>query len=100
MIHFTCDMCGSKIRNERYSVNIEVAAAFDPNELTAEHLEEDHLAMIAEQIDLMDSTAEFKLEETGPQKRQYDLCDRCCQSYLKNPLQRHAPVSRPKFSHN
>ncbi len=99
MLHFTCDMCGKKIRNERYTVDIEVAAAFDPDELTAAHLEDDHLQLIAQEIDALDSTAEFELLDTGPKKLKFDLCDTCCQTYLKSPLHRQ-PLGRPKFSHN
>lgn len=99
MVHFTCDLCGNKIREERYTVDIQVAAAFDPDELTAEHLDEDHLLLIAQEIELLDSTADFSIEQTGPKKLKFDLCYGCCQNYLKSPLQRQA-VGRPNFSHN
>ncbi|MCA8991709.1 MAG: hypothetical protein KDA88_07010 [Planctomycetaceae bacterium] len=99
MKHFTCDMCGGNIRDERYTVNIEVAAAFDPDELTAEHLEDDHLAMIADEIDLLDSTAEFEVPDTGAKHMQFDLCSRCCRSYTKAPLIRYT-TGRPSFSSN
>ncbi len=99
MIHYSCDLCGKKIRDERYTVKVEIAPAVDPDELTAADLDVDHLQMIAEEISAMESTADFALPETGPQQLQFDLCARCCHTYARSPLGRLAPT-RPDFSHN
>jgi hypothetical protein len=99
MIHYTCDQCGKKIGHERYTVRIEVQAAFDPDELTPQHLEEDHLAAIAAEIEALDSTSEFSLEDPAYKSFQFDLCETCCQTYVKAPLPR-TLATRPKFSHN
>ena len=99
MIHYSCDLCGKRIRDERFTVKVEVAAATDPEHLTDADLEEDHLQQIAAELSLLDSTAEFTIPETGPKEFAFDLCSGCCQTYMKSPLGR-APVARPNFSHN
>ncbi|WP_437201303.1 hypothetical protein [Planctomicrobium sp. SH664] len=99
MIHYTCDLCGRSIREQRYTAKIEVAAMFDPEELTEEDLSADHLEQIAETIAEMESTGDFELEDTGPKTFQFDLCASCCKSFVKSPL---GPVkpSRLKYSKN
>lgn len=99
MIHYTCDLCGRSIQDERYVAKIEVSAAFDPDELTEDDLVEDHLQQIADTIEEMETTGEFELEETGPKLFQYDLCHSCCRRYLKSPLQP-APALRLNYSDN
>lgn len=86
MIHYTCDLCGRSIRDERYTAKIEVEAAFDPEELTDADLDSDHLDEIAESIAEMESTGEFELESTGPRVLNFDLCPHCCSRFLENPL--------------
>lgn len=86
MIHYTCDLCGRSIREERFIARIEVAAAFDPDQLTEEDLEADHLEQIADAIAQMDSTGDFDLDDQGPRTMQFDLCPSCCQRYLQAPL--------------
>lgn len=100
MIHYTCDLCGRSIQDERYTAKIEVSAAFDPDEITEEHLDGDHLQQIAEAIEEMDSTDEFDLEETGPKQFQYDLCQHCCRRFIKAPLRPPAPALRLNYSEN
>ena len=99
MIHYTCDLCGRSIRDERYTAKIEIEAAFDPDELTDEHLDSDHLEKIAESIAEMESTGEFELEETGPKRMQFDLCPSCCRRFAANPLGTNSPV-RMTYSQN
>ena len=59
---------------------------FDPEELTEEDLNPDHLEQIAEAIAEMETTGDFELEETGPKTFQFDLCPNCCHNFLKSPL--------------
>ena len=99
MIHYSCDLCGGSLGKERYEAKIEVAPSFDPDELTEEDLNTDHLQQIADEISLMDSTGEFKLEETGVQKLKLDFCPSCAKRFLKSPLNL-APASRVTFSKN
>lgn len=99
MIHYSCDLCGRNIREERYTAKIEIAAAFDPEELTEEDLDVDHLEQIADAIAEMESTGEFELEDTGPKVFQFDLCPACRLRFLKSPL---GPVrtARVNYSKN
>ncbi len=99
MVHHSCDLCGRVIHEERFVAKIEVAAAFDPDELTEADLDIDHLEEVAAQIESLESTGEFVLEETGPRFFEYDLCRSCCQQYLKSPI---TPQKRTRlnFSQN
>jgi len=99
MIHYTCDLCGRSIRNERFTAKIQVEAAFDPEELTEEDLDSDHLEQIAESIAEMETTGEFEVEETGPKQMQFDLCPSCCRKFVSNPLGSNSPT-RLTYSQN
>lgn len=99
MIHYTCDLCGCSLGKERFEVKIEVAPAFNEDELTAEDLDQDHLQLIADEIQQMSSTSDFELPETGPKQVNYDFCPRCAERYLKAPLNP-APASRVTYSNN
>lgn len=99
MMHFTCDRCGCSIHEERFIARIEVVAAFDPEEITEEDLNEDHLEQIADAIAAMESTGDFDLDPDGPRKMQFDLCPNCCRRFLKSPLGT-APTVRLNFSQN
>lgn len=100
MVQFTCDLCGRVIARERYEAKLEVAAAFDPDEITAEDLDTDHLQAIAESLDELDGTGQFEVEQTGPQRLRFDLCGPCLQRYLKDPLGRESFRRFKLFSQN
>ncbi|WP_437191764.1 hypothetical protein [Planctomicrobium sp. SH527] len=100
MIHYSCDMCGRSIREERYAVKIEVAAAFDPDEITESDLDVDHLQQIAATLDELESTADFNLPDTGPKLMQFDLCAHCVGRYVKSPLSAKRSGIRPNYSQN
>lgn len=99
MVHYTCDRCGRSIREERFVAKIEVAAAFDPEELTAEDFDADHLAQISDALDAIENTGDFELEETGPRTLQLDLCPVCCRAFLASPLGKSRP-GRVNYSQN
>ncbi len=100
MIHYSCDSCGRSISEQRFAVRIEVAAMFDPDELTVADLEVDHLDQIAETLAAMESTADFKVEETGPKQMQYDLCRTCACRYMQSPLGAKRSSVRTNYSQN
>jgi hypothetical protein len=99
MLHFTCDLCGRSIDQERYITRIEVAPAFDPDQVTEEDLDADHLEEIAESLAELESTGDFELEDFGPKKFRFDLCPHCWKRYLKDPLGRDS-LRRLNFSQN
>lgn len=99
MMQFSCDLCGRVIQRERYEAKVEVAAAFDPDEITDSDLEADHLQAIAASLEELEDTGEFELEETGPRQLRFDLCSHCMRRFLKDPLGRESS-RRLNFSQN
>ncbi len=99
MLHYTCDSCGRSIESERYVARVEVAPAFDPEDLTEEDLDDDHLEQVAESLLELESTGDFVLDECEPRKFRFDLCPRCWKKYLADPLGRDA-ARRLNFSKN
>ncbi|MBK94879.1 MAG: hypothetical protein CMJ79_04070 [Planctomycetaceae bacterium] len=88
MIHYSCDCCQRPIDSTtdlRYVVKLEVQATMDLPELDAAEDERDHLLEIEE---LLDELGESNLDyvDEDYQRRRYDLCSRCYQDYIKNPL--------------
>jgi hypothetical protein len=71
MNHSTCDSCGRELltqREVRYEVSIEVMAAYDPLEVSAEDLEKDYRAEIAKVLRQVDG-----LSTTEAQNQVYRL---------------------------
>ncbi len=99
MLHFTCDLCGRAIDNERFVARVEISPAFDPDEVTAEDLDADHLEEVAESLAELESTGDFELEDCGAKKFRFDLCPSCQQRFLKDPLGRDS-LRRLNFSQN
>ena len=99
MLHFSCDLCGHQLDDRRYVVKLEVFPAFDPDELTEEELDSDHLAEVAEVIQEMEATGNMELEDHSTKDFRFDLCPRCHQRFLKDPLGRDA-MRRLNFSEN
>ena len=102
MIHFTCDRCGCSLSDERFEAKIEVAPAFDPDQISEEHLVADNLEAIAEELNAMDSTSEFELDENEIHNLKLDLCPRCVKAFLAQPVApvQPQPTSRVTFSNN
>lgn len=99
MIHYSCDRCGCSLGKDRFEVKIEVTPVFDPEEITEEELNADHLQKIAEEIEALQSTGDFELEETGSKFLNMDFCSRCAKQFLNSPVQV-ASSSRVTFSNN
>lgn len=86
MQHFTCDLCGCRIDEQRYVVKLEVYPAFDPDQLSDSDLDVDHLQAVAESID-EDEMAGLCIDgvhSTGA--LQFDLCDGCQRRFRRDPL--------------
>ena len=99
MIHYTCDRCGRSLGKERYQAHIEVAPMYDPDEVTEEDLNADHLQQIVEEISKLESTGDFEIEETGPRQMRFDFCRGCAQQFMKSPFQPKLP-QRVTYSEN
>jgi hypothetical protein len=87
MITHICDRCYRPLakKNPRYVVKIQVYAAADPLEITAEDLK-------APQMDLQEAMAKAAEQTEAEAMRdvyvelQYDLCRPCQQAYLRQPM--------------
>lgn len=86
MLHYTCDSCGRDVARERFEVRIEVTPAFDPDEIDETDLDVDHLQKIASQIEEMESTGDFELDDCGARSLRYDLCASCRDRFTADPL--------------
>ena len=100
MMQFTCDLCGRVIQRERYEAKFEVTAAYDPDEITPEDLDQDHLQALASSLDQLEDTGQFEVEQTGPQKFRFDLCPHCVGRFIKDPLGRESFRRFKLFSKN
>ena len=93
MLHFSCDLCGKELQpdaDRRYVVKMEIYAAHDPNELTEDDLDDDHLETLG---DLLQQIEEDGLEDDlTPMYKQirYDLCPDCHKRFLRDPLNKEA----------
>lgn len=89
MVHFTCDLCGRNLPasgEPRYVVKIEAYAGFDPNQITEDDLDEDHMEAIAELLQAEEGLS----TELAPVRKAYrfDLCPGCHAKYTNDPLGR------------
>ncbi len=96
MLHYTCDVCGTELGDRRYMVKIQVQPAFDPDAISEEDLDVDHLEAIAEL--LADESTESQLED-ATRKFRYDLCSHCHDNYCRDPLNKDM-LRRLDFSEN
>jgi len=99
MLHFSCDLCGQPLRDSRFVARVEVFPAFDPDEITEEDLDVDHLQDIAELIEHSEITGQPIKDDCDVCRLRFDLCRECRKRYLDDPLGREA-FRRVKFSQN
>jgi hypothetical protein len=93
MVHFTCDLCGKDLSatgEPRFVVKIAAVAGFDPNEITADDLDDDHMEAIAEVL-RRDEDLNLNPEDLDAQLYKgfrFDLCPACHGRFIKDPLHR------------
>jgi hypothetical protein len=98
MLHFSCDICGHQLDDNRFIVRMEIYPAFDPEEIDATDLDVDHLQDIADMID-DGMGGKLDADECGTKTFRFDLCPRCHRKYVRDPLGREAG-KRLNFSEN
>ena len=83
-----CHRCGQAIAPDqlRYLARIEVYAAYDPLDLTFEDLTRDHTAEIQALLRQCEGLSEEDLMRDVYLEFKFDLCRRCQQAYIANPL--------------
>ena len=95
---YHCDGCGKIIgRNElRYTVRVDVRAAYDQIEVHLTDLVRDHRAEILALIEQLENKGARELEESVYAQFTFDLCPACQRAYLKDPLRfQRGPTTPP-----
>ena len=94
MVHFTCDLCGKDLNHAgdpRYVVKIAAYAGFDPNQITEDDLDEDHMEAIADLLRREEGDGNLSasdLDAPAFKGFRYDLCPECHSRFIKDPLSR------------
>jgi len=91
MIKLACDLCGKTLlldEDVRYVVNLEVFAAYDPLELTADDLKKDFRKELRELVEKMKKMDPEKAQDSVYRRFRFDLCPACQKKYLKDPLRK------------
>jgi len=96
MLHFSCDLCGCQLDDQRFVVKLEAFPAFDPDQLSPADLDADHLEEVAQQLNAGDVEP---LDDCETKTFRFDLCPRCHRKYVRDPLGRDA-ARRLAFSKN
>ena len=84
----SCDRCGRLIDKKavRYIAKIQVYAAYDPLEITAEDLLRDHTEDIKRLLKQCEGMSEEELMRDVYVDFVFNLCARCQKVYVSNPL--------------
>lgn len=99
MLYFSCDVCGCQLGEQRFVVKMEVFTPFDPEDFDEEDLDQDNLQLIAEELNEMELTGQTEIDDFATRKMRYDLCPRCRQKFLRDPLGQNS-TRRMYFSEN
>lgn len=96
MIVYRCDGCGRELPGNalRYTVKIDVQAAYDTLEVGLAELVHDHRAELLELIEKMRDLPPQKIEETVYKGLKLDLCPSCQRAFIANPLRFHPEGAR------
>jgi len=98
MDHLTCDLCGKPLLADeavRYEARIQVYAAYDPLELTADDLSQDHRAQIRSLLEQLGQMDPQEVEESVYKEFLFDLCMGCQRRYVREPLPRPSGPQAP-----
>jgi len=89
MDHLTCDGCGEPLlldADVRYVVKIEGYAAYDPLEITKSDLARDLDGEMRDALRSLEGKSAEEAQDEVHRTFEIDLCARCWQSYVKDPL--------------
>lgn len=91
MIKYHCDGCGIELERNalRYTVNIDIRAAYDELQVGLMDLVRDHRAEILALIEKMKRKNPKELEETVYKNIKLDLCPSCQRAFICSPLRFH-----------
>ncbi len=90
MLHYSCDRCQCMIdvdRESRYVVRIEIDWVLEPEPIESCEDDRDYLEEIDQSLAAEDpNQAQESYQHQGPLRRCYDLCKKCYQQFLRDPL--------------
>lgn len=91
MITIKCDGCGKELKRHelRYTVTIDVRAAYDELEIGLADLMRDYRSEIIALIEQLKSKNPKEVEETVYKNIKLDLCPNCQNAYINGPLRFH-----------
>ena len=96
MVQYQCDGCGAPMAKGslRYTITIDVRAAYDELQISLMDLVRDHREEILRLIEQLRDRSATEVEEQVYKQITLDLCPRCQQAYIRNPLRFH-PEQQP-----
>ena len=86
MQHFSCDLCGCQIDDQRYVVHIELFPAFNPDELSSTDLDVDQLHAVSQSIMQGEGLPVPSEDVDGTGALKFDLCRDCQLRFRRDPL--------------
>jgi len=91
MITYRCDGCGVEMAQKdlRYTVTIDVRAAYDQIEVGLADLMRDYRAELLQLIERLKDKPPQEIEESVYKCIKLDLCPSCQRAFLRNPLRFH-----------
>lgn len=91
MIVYQCDGCGKELRKNslRYTVTIDVRAAYNDIEVGLAELVRDHRQEILALIERLRHRDPQEVEEQVYKRISLDLCPACHAAFIKDPLRFH-----------
>ena len=91
MIRYHCDGCGKDIPQDalRYTVTIDIKAAYDKKEIGLVELIQNHRQAILDLIEQMEEQSVDEVESSVYKRIKLDLCPICQRGYIKHPLHFH-----------
>ena len=98
MVTYRCDGCGVELaKNDlRYTVSIDVRAAYDQLEVGLADLVRDHRAEIRALIERLKHKSAREVEETVYKCIKLDLCPSCQRAFIRKPLRFHPEQGAPE----
>ncbi len=102
MVYYKCDGCGKQLAQHalRYTVEIEVRAAYDTMKVHLSDLLHDHRADMLALIDQLKLKSTRELEESVYTNMTIDLCPQCQRAFVRDPLRFHPEQAGPESEVN
>lgn len=98
MVTYRCDGCGVELEQNalRYTVEIDVRAAYDTIEVHLADLIRDHRAEILALIERLKQKSPQEVEESVYKHIKLDLCPSCQRAFIRSPLRFHPEQGTPE----